>query len=457
MQRVVGDQRRRPGLHEDAPLGDGGALADVLVAHVDHARPAGGVDVAQRRVVRRAPRGLSHRCTTSRSCGPPPPDRAWRPRAVPSSGPRGPTRPPPGAAAGRRGRRRAGGRAGRRSLGGEEAGVEHALGRQPGPRAVAAEGLRDGRDDADLAAAVAVAPAPRDLAPVGGLDRLQRQRGVDAAQDLRARHDVVEAPAVAGAHVHVLDEAQAVAAAVEVPRQVDQRVVVDAAAHDGVDLDRRQAGRRRRVDAGQHLRDGRLGVVHGPEDGVVDAVQADGDAVEPRRREVRRLRRQQRAVGRQRDLQAGQGAQHRDQRRQAAAQQRLAARQAQLAQPASVQLRHDAGDLLEAEDLVAGQELEVGAEDLARHAVAAAEVAAVGDRHAQVAQGASQPIAQRGRCDWVVMAMPPAGSSPGSGLASQGRSRATSRTARPRWLMAFFSSRPNSAMRRPSGRAKTGS
>ena len=53
---------------------------------------------------------------------------------------------------------------------GEEARVELAVGREPRPRAVAAERLRDGGDDADLAAAVAVAIPLRDLAAVRRLD-----------------------------------------------------------------------------------------------------------------------------------------------------------------------------------------------------------------------------------------------------------------------------------------------
>ena len=65
--------------------------------------------------------------------------------------------------------------------GGEQAGVEASLGRDPRARAVAAERLGDRGDDADLAAAVAVAPAPRDLAAVVLLGRLERELGVDRA------------------------------------------------------------------------------------------------------------------------------------------------------------------------------------------------------------------------------------------------------------------------------------
>ena len=68
----------------------------------------------------------------------------------------------------------------------EEAGVEPAVGRQPGAGAVAAEGLGDRRDHADLAAAVDVAVAVGHLARVGGLDRLERPLGVDRGSRISA-------------------------------------------------------------------------------------------------------------------------------------------------------------------------------------------------------------------------------------------------------------------------------
>ena len=54
--------------------------------------------------------------------------------------------------------------------------------------------------------------------------------------------------------------------------------------------------------------------------------------------------------------------------------------------PCSLKIRASRVDLLEAEHFAPRQELVVGAEDLLRHAVRAAEVAAVGDRDPQVAQ-----------------------------------------------------------------------
>src|SRR5690606_6079367 len=97
----------------------------------------------------------------------------------------------------------------------EEARIELALGRQPCAVAVAAERLADRRDEADLALPVAEAVAGRDLAAVVPVERLERPARMDAvAEDLR-RHDVVGAPAVQRADVHVLDEAQDHAGATE--------------------------------------------------------------------------------------------------------------------------------------------------------------------------------------------------------------------------------------------------
>ena len=56
---------------------------------------------------------------------------------------------------------------------GEQAGVELALGRQPGARAIPTESLRHRGDDADFPAAVNVAPALRDLADVVGIRRVR--------------------------------------------------------------------------------------------------------------------------------------------------------------------------------------------------------------------------------------------------------------------------------------------
>ena len=60
--------------------------------------------------------------------------------------------------------------------------------------------------------------------------------------------------------------------------------------------------------------------------------------------------------------------------------------------PSPTKIAREPADLLEREDELLGQEREVAAEDLGRHAVRAAEVAAVGDRDPEIAQGAAEPV-----------------------------------------------------------------
>src|SRR6185369_15154629 len=100
----------------------------------------------------------------------------------------------------------------------EETRVHLAVSGKARARAIAAERLRDRRDDADLARAVHIAPPLGDLAAIPGLDRLERELAVDALHDLARGDDVVHAPAVGMAHVHVLDEAHDLAAAPEMAR-----------------------------------------------------------------------------------------------------------------------------------------------------------------------------------------------------------------------------------------------
>jgi diadenosine tetraphosphate (Ap4A) HIT family hydrolase len=104
---------------------------------------------------------------------------------------------------------------------------------------------------------------------------------VDAPHDLGRGHHVVHPPAVGAADVHELDEAQDVAAAAEMAGHGDDLVVVEAALDDHVDLERREAGGLGGGDAGQHVGDRHVHVVHGAEGGVVEGVEADGDPASP--------------------------------------------------------------------------------------------------------------------------------------------------------------------------------
>ena len=72
--------------------------------------------------------------------------------------------------------------------------------------------------------------------------------------------------------------------------------------------------------------------------------------------------------------------------------QRLAAREADLLDAERGERARDALELLEGEELLAVHEAVVVAEDRLRHAVRAAEVAAVGDRDPQVADRSAQGV-----------------------------------------------------------------
>src|SRR6478672_9033284 len=291
------------------------------------------------------------------------------------------------------------------AVGGEQACVELALGRQAGAGAVAAEGAGDGGDDADLACAVEVAKAVGDLARVARRDGPKRPAGRQLVDQLLGGHDVVQAPAVGGADVHELDEAQDDAGAAEVLGHVQHRTVVHVALYDHVDLDG-ETGLLRGLDALEHAGNREADVVHGLEDVVVEGVEADGDTVEAGIAERPGLCRQQGAVGGQGEVGEAlrpQRGEHRDQRLEVAAEQRLAAGEADLGDAGGQEQPGQTLDLLEAQQLLAAQEHEVVPEHLLRHAVGAAEVAAIGDRDAQIAE---RPCESVGQCRHLLKEYP---------------------------------------------------
>src|SRR5690625_2054826 len=167
------------------------------------------------------------------------------------------------------------------ALTGKQAGVELAFGRQAGAGAGVAKRLRDGRDDADFATAVSVSPAARHFAEIVWLNRLDGPAGVDALENIRRRHHVIEPPAVGVAHVHEFDKTQHVAAAAKIFGHGFDAMIVHAALDHHVDLDRVKAGGGGVIDAGQHALDRKLDVVDGLKGVVVQRIEADGNALEP--------------------------------------------------------------------------------------------------------------------------------------------------------------------------------
>ena len=218
--------------------------------------------------------------------------------------------------------------------------------------------------------------------------------------NLRAGQDLVHAPAVGVAHVHVFDEAQFDPSVEKVPGHGDNLVVVHALLNHHVDLDRGQPHPQGCIDAVQHLAHGDLAVAHAAKGGVIQRVQADGDALKAGVLQGLNPGPQQGAVGGERQL--GRGAFCRAQRCQPGnevievlAHQGLSARQTQFAH---TQLQKESAcpfDFFEGEQGLVRHEAVPGAIDLPGHAIAAAEVAAVGHRDAQITKRAAQGV-QRG-------------------------------------------------------------
>ena len=133
--------------------------------------------------------------------------------------------------------------------------------------------------------------------------------------------------------------------------------------------------------------------------GGVHRVEADVDPLEPGVAQAAGPRGQQDAVGGQADvLDPGDRRQLLDQDREVAAHQGLAAGQPDLVDPQRHRDPDEPLDLLEAQELRAGQEL-----DLLRHAVDAADVAAVRDADPQVIVRASERVDES--FGWIVIAI----------------------------------------------------
>ncbi len=272
----------------------------------------------------------------------------------------------------------------------EQARAQAAVGGEPDPVAVAAERLRDRVDEADLPVAVG---EPVDAGGGARLARLglERVHRADQVADLGAGQHLVGRPRMVGVERHELDEPHLVRGT---PRESGERqhlLLGEVADRDRVDLDRVRLGvRGQRLEPAQDLGEG---VAPGEleEAVVLQRVDRDVEAVDPRLDEGGRIALEQEPVGGHRQvLDPVDRRQHRDKPGEAPAHERLAPGQAHVGDTHLRQQRHDPGDLLEAEDLLAREPRQ----PLGRHAVLAAEVAAIGDRHPQVADRPAMPVAE---------------------------------------------------------------
>ncbi len=178
----------------------------------------------------------------------------------------------------------------------------------------------------------------------------------------------------------------------EAARDVEDRRLVQPALDDDVDLDR-EPRLRGGVDPRENPRHREVDVVHRAEDLVVERVEAHRDAREPGVGEGLCLLRQEGGVRREGDVEVVvESSEPGDQQLEIAAEKRLAAGDAELAHPEVDEHARDALDLLEREELAARQEPILVAEDLLRHAVDAAEVAAVRDRDPEIAHRPAEGV-----------------------------------------------------------------
>ena len=176
--------------------------------------------------------------------------------------------------------------------------------------------------------------------------------------------------------------------------QADELVLVDALERDRIDLDGK-AGVLGGLDAVEHLVE-----VAPARDRAelrrIERVERDVDALDPVGGELAGVFLELGTVGGERQLVERAGARWRDseatRRHDAAPDQRLAAGQAQLAHALGDEGGAQAVEFLQRQHVGLGQERHVF-----RHAVDAAEVAAVGDRHPQIGDGARKRIDQRPR------------------------------------------------------------
>jgi len=175
------------------------------------------------------------------------------------------------------------------------------------------------------------------------------------------------------------------------PRHRQDLAVVRAALDDHIDLDRRESGRLGGCDAVEDGAGGKVGVVHALEQCIVERVEANGDAGQAGRFQVVCFARKQRAVGGQREVERPsigrrQGSESLDELLDAFAQQRLAARESNLVDAMCNEDAREPLDFFEGEQRAMRKKRVVAAEDGARHAIDAPEVASIGDGNTQIAQ-----------------------------------------------------------------------
>jgi hypothetical protein len=222
-------------------------------------------------------------------------------------------------------------------------------------------------------------------------DGLHGEDGVDPLQHEGGRNDAVALPRVVGVERHVLDESHLVARLARPAGKVHDLVVIRAADHDAVDLDRRQPGGLGGAKASQDLVE-RIAPRHLDETVAHERIAAHGRAVDAGVGEGGGQAVEEDAVRRDRDVELGtHAAEHPDEVRKVRPDRGLPARDLDGADAEADEDAQGARELLEGQDLRLGEP----SKPLRRHAVRASEVAAIRHGDPQVVGHAAERVDER--------------------------------------------------------------
>ena len=251
----------------------------------------------------------------------------------------------------------------------KQAHLDVAVGREPQPRAGAAEVVGHGRDEPHRPAA-GVAGKPVVFGRVAGLcgDKLERRAHalLNRVAQLRVGHHFLLLPAVA-AKRHVLDEADLDRVVAREVDKVDHLVVVDAAHDDHVELDAGDPEALGRLQGPQHGAEALLGAPREQRElGGYQRVEGEVERGEAVLRHEGQFAVQREAVRRDADLlEPRQRVQPRHEVNEVAAQGGLAAREPDLGDALVDKQTRQAQDLGRREQVFGGRELD----PVGRHAI----------------------------------------------------------------------------------------
>ena len=218
-------------------------------------------------------------------------------------------------------------------------------------------------------------------------------------QQISRWHDLVESPPIAVTDVHELNQSNDMTATAKPIKQVKDSVIVNTSLHDRIDLDRTQAGRRRRIDTREHSVEIAASATHAAKEFLIQTVETDRNAIKTGVCQWLRIALEERAIGGQREiLNIGQCTQARNQRRHILIEERLATRQAQLVHPKTDRDTGNAYDFVMTQPLLPAQELIVLVVGTLGHTVRTTEIALIQQRNTQVAHRPFELIQRFRRC-----------------------------------------------------------